>query len=337
MSGGTLATAPLGIFGYPLLSDLIKNTNLNGSANATSYDELESKLKAGFQVTAADFLGVTSVPNTLMDPSNPDVDPMSYTWSGIQVQESFINGSHPMPITVAAEVVPPGLNGSSSANLMGPYYNGTILAPTNPTQVQYEFTPFEYGSWVGRVRGFADIHYMGTNMSNGSPTNEGDCVEGFDTAVFTVGIASDSLSGWTGSAETGGVVDLFVKRAVPGETPEPYPSNYANLSDQAQVTDVLGVISNLAHISEVLHSEPQDYFYAKIANPFQGWAESGADVASQEDLWLVDGGEAGQVGLLLSRWVCNAADSTDFPGKSSVPYDSASSRSGPHYFFGCVW
>lgn len=45
---------------------------------------------------------------------------------------------------------------------------------------QFEFTPYEFGSWDSPVGLFADIRYLGTTMMDGKPVNTSACVEGFD-------------------------------------------------------------------------------------------------------------------------------------------------------------
>lgn len=54
------------------------------------------------------------------------------------------------------------------------------LTITDITFFQYEFTPYEMGSWMQPVGEFTNIEYLGTSMMNGKPTNKSACVRGFD-------------------------------------------------------------------------------------------------------------------------------------------------------------
>lgn len=103
---------------------------------------------------------------------------------------------------MADEVIPTGSAGSNSFESP----NGTVLFPryeSNDTIVsrsfssiriyslissfQYEITPLEYGSWQGRASAFANTKFAGTSLNGGVPVNTNVCVEGFDSAAFTLG------------------------------------------------------------------------------------------------------------------------------------------------------
>jgi hypothetical protein len=59
---------------------------------------------------------------------------------------------------------------------------------------QYEFTPFEFGSWTGRVQAFAELDYLGTTLYGGDPVNTTLCVLGYDAATFLGGITTAAIN-----------------------------------------------------------------------------------------------------------------------------------------------
>ena len=95
----------------------------------------------------------------------------SYTWSSIQLQESFANADSPMPILVADSRAP-----------------GETLIPGNTTV--YEFNPFEFGSWDPTTYGFVPLEFLGSNFSDGVLAHDEQCVRGFDNVGFVMGTSS---------------------------------------------------------------------------------------------------------------------------------------------------
>jgi lysophospholipase len=61
------------------------------------------------------------------------------------------------------------------------------------TDRQYELTPFEFGSWNGRVQAFADMQYLGTNLTGGQPA-QNYCVQGYDVAAYLGGSSLSALN-----------------------------------------------------------------------------------------------------------------------------------------------
>ncbi|KAG9011895.1 hypothetical protein FRB94_007331 [Tulasnella sp. JGI-2019a] len=103
LSGGCLAMIGLAVNGFPTVSTLISSGNLNLSVDQTGFPELAGKAKAGFNLTMADILGVFGVYTISKSVQNSSIDPMSWTWSGIQVQPEFSSGLTPMPINVTTQ------------------------------------------------------------------------------------------------------------------------------------------------------------------------------------------------------------------------------------------
>lgn len=69
------------------------------------------------------------------------------------------------------------------------------------TATQYEFSPYEYGSWDKGVSAFASTKYMGSDMSNGKPAVTGKCIQHYDSEcsgskaspLFNVSLSSSLL------------------------------------------------------------------------------------------------------------------------------------------------
>ena len=95
----------------------------------------------------------------------------SYTWSSIQLQESFANADSPMPILVADGRAP-----------------GESLIPGNTTV--YEFNPFEFGTWDPTTYGFVPLEFLGSNFSDGVLAHNDQCVRGFDNVGYVMGTSS---------------------------------------------------------------------------------------------------------------------------------------------------
>ena len=95
----------------------------------------------------------------------------SYTWSSIQLQESFANADSPLPIVVADGRAP-----------------GEILIPGNTTV--YEFNPFEFGTWDPTIYGFIPLEFLGSNFSGGVLAPNDQCVRGFDNVGYVMGTSS---------------------------------------------------------------------------------------------------------------------------------------------------
>ena len=95
----------------------------------------------------------------------------SYTWSSIQLQDSFANADSPMPILVADGRAP-----------------GETLIPVNTTV--YEFNPFEFGSWDPTTYGFVPLEFLGSNFSGGVLAPNDQCVRGFDNVGYVMGTSS---------------------------------------------------------------------------------------------------------------------------------------------------
>ncbi|KAG0656865.1 Lysophospholipase 1 [Maudiozyma exigua] len=131
-------------------------------------DAVQAKQDAGFNISLADVWGRALAYNFFPSLYRGGV---GYTWSTLREADVFMNGEMPFPISVADGRYP----GTSVINL-----NATV----------FEFNPFEMGSWDPTLNSFTDVKYLGTNVTNGNPVNQGKCIAGFDNTGFVMGTSS---------------------------------------------------------------------------------------------------------------------------------------------------
>lgn len=205
---------------------------------------------------------------------------VSTTLSSVAQLPVFLNYSVPFPIMQALSIAP-------SACI--PQQNAT----------QFEFSPFEFGSFASAVSGFVPTRYLGTNFSNSAISNNSDCVTGFDNLGFMLGATSclfstsDDCAPILGSNATG-IVPLL---------------NSPLMSSVMVQADGYG--------NDAIIPNP---FYQRSASPA---------VSSVTDLHLVDGGLSGQndpvwslvqpsrnVSLLITS--DNSADVNNFPSGTEL-------------------
>ena len=130
-------------------------------------DEVDNKKDAGFSTSITDYWG-RALSYQLVNAS--DGGP-AYTWSSIQLQDSFVNAQSPFPILVSDS-----------------RYPGEKLISSNTTI--YEFNPFELGTNDPSDFGFVPLEYLGSNFSGGKLVEGADCVRGFDNVGYIMGTSS---------------------------------------------------------------------------------------------------------------------------------------------------
>ncbi|KAG0668232.1 Lysophospholipase 1 [Maudiozyma exigua] len=194
LSGGTMFTSTLLFNNWTSVQDIVDQMNdgdhsiwdISESplALATATDtttqkmfgsilsSIREKYEAGFDVTLADVYGLFT--GYYLYPSLPGGG-ATYLWSDVQDMDTFKNGEMPMIIEL------------------------TSAEKTDETAVSlgstgFEVTPFEFGSWDPTINAFTDMKYLGTEVSNGVPTNEDQCVTGFDNASFFSGASSNIVN-----------------------------------------------------------------------------------------------------------------------------------------------
>jgi len=95
----------------------------------------------------------------------------AYTYSSIQDDTGFSQGNTPMPILLADGRAP-----------------GEKIISLNATN--YEFNPFEMGTFDPTTYGFVPTKYIGSNFTNGQIDQSQRCVRGFDNLGFVMGTSS---------------------------------------------------------------------------------------------------------------------------------------------------
>ena len=68
----------------------------------------------------------------------------------------------------------------------------------NQASPQYEFSPFEYGSWDARIRLFGRTEQMGSPSANGMALGSSTCVQGFDNLGFLIATSGNEFNYWCG-------------------------------------------------------------------------------------------------------------------------------------------
>ncbi|KAM0802676.1 lysophospholipase Plb3 [Usnea florida] len=129
--------------------------------------EVSAKGNAGFNTSVTDYWG-RALSFQLVNATDGGA---SYTWSSIQLQESFATAETPMPIVVCDSRAP-----------------GETLIPGNTTI--YEFNPFEFGTWDPTTYGFIPLEFLGSNFSGGVLAESEQCVRGMDNVGYVMGTSS---------------------------------------------------------------------------------------------------------------------------------------------------
>lgn len=131
-----------------------------------------------------------------------------------------------------------------------------------PDAIQYEFSPFEFGSWDKSVSTFTPTKYLGTNLSNGLPQNARTCVQNYDNLGYITATSSNI-----------------------------FPLNLCTAKATDQSTQDPSLIDFIQSIVNTSHPLIKRDVYATFPNPFQNYAPATA-ISSQEEIYLVDGGAA---------------------------------------------
>ncbi|CAI8494093.1 unnamed protein product [Hanseniaspora opuntiae] len=134
--------------------------------------DVHMKKAAGFNISLTDVWGLALTrdffPDLTDDKGSGNWGAMSF--SDLAKYDAFVNAEMPFTIHVADS-----------------RYPGIKVVNTNNTL--FEFNPFEMGSWDGTVNAFANLTYVGTDVTDGKP-NTDTCVEGYDSVPFILGTSS---------------------------------------------------------------------------------------------------------------------------------------------------
>lgn len=178
LSGGALFLAGTAINNFdsvPTLLDSFWHKSLNNgfltqSPNITRAinGEIAQKYLAGHPVDYVDYFGrFTSY--ALVSPEGG----ASSHFSDIVRQPRFRKFHAPFPVILTT-----GVNN----------YGDSCPMP-DLSNIQYEFSPYEFGSWDNGVSAFVDIDYLGSQPHH----NETLCVTGFDNTGYAIASSGDAL------------------------------------------------------------------------------------------------------------------------------------------------
>ncbi|KAL6452304.1 PLB3 Lysophospholipase 3 [Candida maltosa Xu316] len=148
------------IFSYGGLN-LVKTFNFMSEIN----QDLEDKRQAGFETSLVDVWARALSYQFFKDSGK------ALTWSSLQDFDVFKNHEMPFPMVIANGRTPESciINGNSTV---------------------FEVNPYELGSWDPSLYQFTQVKYLGTNATNGLPTNGASCIGGYDNAGFILGTSS---------------------------------------------------------------------------------------------------------------------------------------------------
>ncbi|KAF4553371.1 Lysophospholipase-like protein 2 [Elsinoe fawcettii] len=249
LSGGAWLLSSLSGNNWPTISSLRDDLWLDAFEDAalvpdlmlanadynTVGKDLKAKDAAGFNSTIPDAWG-RFISHQILSGSNGGVQERL---SGQSSKSNFTSLNVPFPIMTALTV-------DTGAGQCTPL----------PTSTQYEFTPYEFGSWDNGIRAFTNTFFLGTSLTNSKPTDRNKCTANFDNLGYVFGTSSDIFS-------------LYCY---------PYPAENSTL---------IGVMSGL------IQSSPTNLL-ANIPNPFYKSASS-PSIAESKTLYLADGGLNDQI------------------------------------------
>lgn len=215
--------------------------NMQAVADSEIVADVAAKTAASFPATLIDIYGrIISYASLYGNDGG-----VSTLMSDTRNQPKFANAQVPLPLWTS----------------IGTHSNLTTCFP-GPLGTQYEFTPFEFGSWDQGVSAFMDMKYLGTRMLNGNPVLP-VCTTRFDNLGFGAGTTANVLGGHC---------------VAPGIA-----------------TGMTGLINGtIDAIAGIPTTGVNRVLYAAIPNPFAGLPYA-TSVANDAELELVDGGNSGQV------------------------------------------
>ena len=202
--------------------------------------DIQAKRAAGFEPSIIDAWGRLLSYALLYGTDGGVMD----TMSGVASTSNFTSHNAPYPIITAL----------GSNRLI----DGTCIPQPNATQ--YEFHPYEFGSWDDGVDAFVVSEYLGTSFSNGKPS--GTCITHYDQLGYVLGTSSNVFGAACG----------------------PVPAvNSTAVSSVTLVEDMAEIVA------PGQKGVPESEIFGLYPNPFHNFPSSSL-VSAQPTLELVDGG-----------------------------------------------
>jgi lysophospholipase len=234
----TVSTLSDEIWESALLNNSIYPTNVEYAPERPVIQrDMLAKAKAGFSPVVADVWGRFLSYQLLRGEEGG----VSRKFSDIRFSTAFEFYEAPFPIITALGV----------ENI-----NGAICdAADNATQ--YEFTPYEFGSWDAGVEAFTPTEYLGTKLQNGVVPAGSYCTRNFDNIGYVIGTSSSKFNEECGNS-------------------------------------LLQIISSglepLVKPAQSNSSSPRRNLFVPYPNPFKAYPTS-PKVNNADELYLVDGGQ----------------------------------------------
>ena len=223
-------------------NSLLLPANLLSISGLTEYEavttDILAKQAAGYDVTIVDPYG-RLLSYQLLQGADGGV---ATRMSGLTALSNFTSFNVPYPVITAIGVLAS---------------RGECFPPLNATQ--YEFHPYESGSWDAGVSAFTQTKYLGSNLTNGQPTVPGVCAVQYDNLGYILGTSSDVFN----AACT----------VIP-------PSNSSST----------GLAQALEGIVSAAHEPTENDLYGVYKNPFYKYPRSTL-VRNDAELTIADGGE----------------------------------------------
>lgn len=178
--------------GWLLDRDILAPSGLLGFGDNSAYyqaleEDVRAKAAAGFPISITDlwgralayhFLNETTEENFYSTDAAHDQGTL---FSSIRYAPTFQSGSMPYPILATTSRI------DESQQLTN---DSTSVIPLENTA--FEITPYTFGSFEATLAAYIPIEYLGTQLSNGQPTNS--CVNYFDNAGFMMGVRALTFS-----------------------------------------------------------------------------------------------------------------------------------------------
>lgn len=152
-------------------------------------DAVKAKQRAGWNCSLTDLWG-RGLSYQLFNGTQGGIDKR---FSDISTDPKFTSGEVPFPVHV-----------TDRRNI------GESIIGLNSTV--FEFNPFEIGSWDPNTYQFADLKYVGTELQNGKPVDDSQCIVGYDQIGYMIGTSATLFNQFilqiNGTGISGRVYDL---------------------------------------------------------------------------------------------------------------------------------
>ncbi|GAB7337215.1 hypothetical protein MBLNU457_g2592t1 [Dothideomycetes sp. NU457] len=233
-----------------LMPDQIGDGDIVDYATITA--DVMAKALSGYPVSLTDPYG-RLLGYSLFDGADGGV---GLTLSGLTSNSNFTSFNVPFPIftSIGQDVTA----------------NGCTLLPNSS---QYEFTPYEFGSWDKGVSAFTNVKYLGSTLVNGKPLVPGFCTLGFDNLGWVAGTTGDIFPSLCSSLTTSGSSTLSTANSTGND-----------------LTALVPILEEaIAPLTPLLIPE----LFSQLPNPFYKSSTS-PTIAKMTQLAIGDGGLSGQ-------------------------------------------